>query len=106
VNDLLFPQDKQLLKQLPVRFIRKNKPMIQEPVFAFDNEGEWFRRSEEDRSWFWRLNSCCAGKENTLYDVLQQVLPEFYASEQVKQLPQAIVQGLLPPFNTPILWLW
>lgn len=47
-----------------------------------------------------------AGRENTLLDVLQLVLPECYPGDQVKPPPQAIIQGVLPPLNTPILWLW
>jgi hypothetical protein len=46
------------------------------------------------------------GRENTLLDVLQLVLPECYPGDQVKPPPQAIIQGVLPPLNTPILWLW
>jgi hypothetical protein len=39
VNDLLFPQDKQAIKYLPVRIVRKDRPVMQEPVMAYDSEG-------------------------------------------------------------------
>jgi len=83
VNDLLCPQDKQALKNLPIRIVRKDRPVMQEPISAFDSEG----------------------RENTLLDVLQLVLPECYPGDQARPPPQAIIQGVLPPLNTPILWL-
>jgi hypothetical protein len=90
---------------------------MQEPVSAFHSEGT--RLSLPALSLplpvmravlvSARLNNAIvglSGGENTLLDVLQQMLPEYYSGESAKQPPQAIIQGVLPPLNTPILWLW
>ncbi|KAL6068630.1 autophagy protein 5 [Balamuthia mandrillaris] len=110
VNKTLFPKEgAAALKNLPIRVVRKERPCLQEPISPFLPSSSSSSSSASGEE----------PQEQTLWDVLHQMLPELFplsskpspssSSPQEKEeeikLPKVIIQGILPPLNTPILWL-
>mmetsp|Transcript_2496 Transcript_2496/g.6969 ORF Transcript_2496/g.6969 Transcript_2496/m.6969 type:complete len:272 (+) Transcript_2496:43-858(+) len=82
VNTKLAPKQ---FSAIPVRILQPNSPFIQFPFCESDANGEPY----------------------TLLSLLQEALPDIFnnQNESPDRYPKVVVQGICPPFNTPIVWL-